>query len=241
MVVNPDTQRLLDLYALDQELKRLQEAREELPARISGIRDELRTLREEKERREEEVKGLKLGRMELEERIEGLRARRQKYEDQRKEVRNNRQYAALLTEIERTKEEISTLEDQVLEGMEEAESIEATLAELTARLEERQATAAEELRELQEQVETLQSDIAVMEDRRANLVIRVDEEWLREYERVLQAHSGGQVLVPLHQGVCGACYGFIPLQQVAEMRAGKGILCCEHCGALIYDAQEDYG
>ena len=67
---------------------------------------------------------------------------------------------------------------------------------------------------------------------REKLVVRIDKNDLRAYERIRRAKDG-KAVVPVRRNACGGCYKRVPPQTVLELRKHSKIIACEHCGRIL--------
>ncbi len=124
--VLPDIEKLLDLQAADQEIRKLQEEIAELPRRIAVIEQKLAGTKAQLEKARAAAKADEANRKKFESAIQDLQGKISKYRDQSLDVKTNEQYKALLDEIQFAEQEIRINEDRILEVMVNVEARERT-------------------------------------------------------------------------------------------------------------------
>ena len=87
--------------------------------------------------------------------------------------------------------------------------------------------------ELQEVLEDTKSEQAGLEKTRKKAQKKVDERYVRAYDRLRSRVRDGRAVVPLERG---AAAGFsVPPQRQLEIRQRNRIVACEHTGRIIVD------
>jgi hypothetical protein len=76
---------------------------------------------------------------------------------------------------------------------------------------------------------------------REKLVVRVDKNDVKTYERIRKA-LGGKAVVAVRRNACGGCFKRVPPQVTVELRKNSKLMTCEHCGRLLVsdDIVESY-
>ena len=54
-------------------------------------------------------------------------------------------------------------------------------------------------------------------------------------ESVRENAKNGLAVVQVVRGSCGGCFNKIPPQRQSDIRQGKKIIVCEHCGRILVD------
>jgi len=67
---------------------------------------------------------------------------------------------------------------------------------------------------------------------REKLMVRIDRNDIRAYERIRRAKDG-KAVVPVRRNACGGCFKRVPPQTVLELRKNSKIITCEHCGRIL--------
>jgi predicted nucleic acid-binding Zn-ribbon protein len=212
--------RLLDLHAIDQEIREAE--------------SELGRLREELTASEEGLAGL-TGHMErtANEKRDHLNRLKSKVN----QVRNEKQYGAATLEFDLVKQDLRTLEDRVIDKLQAVEDLEGRRKQIAEELEGARSQAGPQRQDIDTRRQELEEQIAVLRDRRDNLALRMDHDLLAMYDRI-RAGRSQVVLAPLtEEAACGYCYTSVTVQQEMQVREMSDIVCCEGCGVILYPRQ----
>ncbi|MGH2568707.1 MAG: zinc ribbon domain-containing protein, partial [Bacteroidota bacterium] len=144
----------------------------------------------------------------------------------------NRQYDALGREVDHAQQKIVKLEQEmeVMEGKAIVAKVDAE--KLAPEIEELKAELSEKNAELEQVNQEHEEEELRLRHEREKIVVRLDKNDLRHYERVRKAR-GGKAVVPVRRNACGGCFNRVPPQTVAEIRKNSKILTCEHCGRVL--------
>jgi uncharacterized protein len=228
----PDIENLLRLQEADKEIRRLQEEIAELPKRVAGIEQKLAGTKTQLEKTQAAVKADEAARKKHDATITDLRGKISKYRDQSLDVKTNEQYKALLHEIQFAEKEIAATEDKILELMVNADSraaeVKAAQAELKAE------TAEIEKEKEQARLRTAEDEKLLTEWRgkRDQLRSGIDEDLLRQYERVSKFRGTGIAEVRGHK--CMGCQVMLRPQTYNDIRSGEKIVYCDSCQRVLY-------
>jgi hypothetical protein len=156
----------------------------------------------------------------------------EKYKEQQFQIKTNKQYDALTREIDLAQVHINSLEKEmeIVEGKAaqaktDLEKLTPELDELSEELEERQGELDHVNREHEDEELRLKHE-------REKLVVRIDKNDIRLYERIRKAMSG-KAVVPVRRNACGGCFKRVPPQVSVELRKNSRLMACEHCGRLL--------
>ena len=224
---------LIRLQHIDSKIDQIKKMRGDLPEEIGDLEDEIAGLTTRLENLEAEQKADAIARKQAEIDVKDSEQLIKKYEEQQLQVRNNREYDALTKEIEAQKQ-------RIVDGNVRAEAIdaempakEATVEETRTRLGELQEVLTAKQGELNEVLEDTKHEQANVEKGRTKAAKKVDDRYLRAYERLRTRLRDGRAVVPL---VRGAASGFaVPPQRQLEIRQRNRIVACEHTGRIIVD------
>lgn len=227
--------RLRSLYSLqiiDLSLDEVQEMKGDLPHVVADLEQQLNKKETEKHDLQELVKKSLVTRDQTDVDIIALKELIEKYKTQQFQVKTNRQYDALAREVDTSQEKITRLEQEMetLEGKAsvakvDAEKLGPEIEELKAELDEKQAELALVNKEHEEEELRLKHQ-------REKIVVRLEKNDLRMYERIRKA-KGGKAVVPVRRNACGGCFNRVPPQTVLELRKNSKLWVCEHCGRII--------
>lgn len=226
-------QQLFELQDLDQEIARAE-------ARLAGFGPQLEVLEAPATglEREFEAARARLAQMRqdlrrLERAAEEKRDRLRRHQERLDRVRNPREEAAARTEMDLIRKATEADEAEALHFMDQTTRGELKLDELERRVGQARAEVEPRRLELLAARAAAEGELAVLQDRRGNFVLRVDPSALRLYERV----RGGRtrlVIAPLMpDGACGHCFNIVPIQQQVEIQQGRNLIRCEACGVIL--------
>jgi hypothetical protein len=137
----------------------------------------------------------------------------------------------LRREVELLKGKVGGMEEEVLELMESREEVEADLARLDAELNVETSRKTELEAGIRESWRFIDSEIAVKEHRKSEIVPLVDEDLIDLYEG-LRASRDDRVVGALNNGVCGACHLMLSSAEENEARQQDPPRCV-HCRAIL--------
>lgn len=225
---------LLDLQAVDSQIDRLIDQRQNLPelsqyrasheetVRIAAERDATgERLREtelaiDKTSGELEITQQKAGAEEMRLYAGGLSARDADY---------------LRREVELLKGKIGSMEEEVLELMEAREEIESDLERSNAHLESESTHKAELEGGIREAWRVIDAELAVKEHRKTEILPLIDEDLIGLYEELRQSRDG-RAVGALTGSVCGACNLMLSSAEENEAKRQDPPRCI-HCRAIL--------
>jgi predicted nucleic acid-binding Zn-ribbon protein len=118
--------------------------------------------------------------------------------------------------------------------MQDVETLNAQLQEVEALLEESRTALKQRQAEVVEARASLKERLTDHEAKKREREEHLDRKTLRLYQTVRDGRTDS-VLAPLTaDGVCGHCYTSVPLQQQADIRAGRDLAVCEGCGVILF-------
>jgi uncharacterized protein len=209
-----------------EQLARIAPERESFQGRTNSAQAGLDAVKTKSKQAEADRKKLELE-------VEAKKQQIEKYSLQQFQTKKNEEYRALAHEIETCKEDIKNLEDKQLDLMEQAEKLQKDLAIANREADESRKISESQLKELSAREQTLRDELAALESNRAQLTEGVDQQPLRQYERLLR-HKGDNVVVGIEHGVCGGCHMRFPVQLLVSCQAGKEMVTCPNCNRILY-------
>jgi predicted nucleic acid-binding Zn-ribbon protein len=223
---------LYTLQQIDASLDELIELKGDLPKIVAELQARLDEKTAELGRLEETMKTSLIRRDEIDLEIIALREKIERYKEQQFQIKTNRQYDALSREIDAAQERIVQLqkEMEIVEGKadlakKDREKLSIEIADAQKELDERKGELEGVNREHEEEELKLRHE-------REKLVVRINPNDLRTYERIRNAKLG-KAVVPVRRNACGGCYKRVPPQTVLELRKHDRIMTCEHCGRIL--------
>ena len=223
---------LYGLQQVDASLDELHDLKGDLPHLVDVLTKKLREKEGLKKKLEAAIKGSMVRREEIDLEIVTTKEKIEKYKEQQFQIKTNKQYDALTREIDLSQERILSLEKEMesIEGKAgvartDLEAVLPEIDELTQELQERQT-------ELDEVNKEHEDEELKLKHEREKLVVRIEKNDIRQYERIRKA-LGGKAVVPVSRNACGGCFKRVPPQVSVELRKNEKIMICEHCGRLL--------
>lgn len=223
------------LYALqqiDSNFDELQDLKGDLPHIVANLEERVRTQGAKLQELEALVKNSLVRRDEVDLEIISSKEKIEKYKEQQFQIKTNKQYDALTREIDLAQVRITAFQKEmdIVEGKatvakQDIEKLTPEVEELKKELQERQAEL--DLVNKEHEDEELK-----LKHEREKLVVRIDKNDLRLYERVRKA-MGGKAVVPVRRNACGGCFKRVTPQAAVELRKNSKVMTCEHCGRML--------
>jgi uncharacterized protein len=230
-------EKLLILQDRDRKIRRVR-------AELANIEPERQTLRvkqsvaqAELDKVKQRVKQIESDRKRLELDVEAKKQQIEKYANQQLQTRKNEEYRALAHEIETCKTDINKIEDQEISLMEQAEAAQKEAGLRTREADEAKKQADTQVALLGAREKNLQAELAELQSNRDQLSSAVDESVRGRYERLVK-NKGENVLVGVHNGVCGGCHMKLPAQILVACQAHQELVTCTNCGRILYHTRD---
>jgi len=231
--------RLRLLYALqriDSSLDELYEFKGDLPRLVRELESQLEGKAARRKDLEEAIKQHIIRRDEIDLEIISTKAKIEKYKEQQFQIKTNKQYDALTREIDSAQEKITELEKEMdaVEG--KAANAKTDLEKLIPELDESATVLKDRRAELDHVNKEHEDEELRLKHEREKLVVRLDRNDIRSYERIRKAMNG-KAVVPVRRNACGGCFKRVPPQVSVELRKNSRLMTCEHCGRLLVSDQ----
>jgi uncharacterized protein len=228
----PDIENLLRLQEADKEIRRLQDEIAELPKRVAVIEHKLAGTKAQLEKAQTAVKADDATKRKHESTITDLRGKISKYRDQSLDVKTNDQYKALLHEIQFAEKEIAATEDKILELMVNADARDKEVKAAQAELKAETAEIEKEKEQARQRTAEDEKFLTEWRGKRDQLRSNINEDLLRQYERVSKFRGSGISEVRDHK--CMACQVMLRAQTYNDVRSGKETVICDSCQRILY-------
>ena len=229
--------RLLDLHAIDQEIREAESELGRLREELTASEEGLAGLTGGLERVDQELERIRLEARHMERTANEKRDHLNRLKSKVNQVRNEKQYGAATLEFDLVKQDLRTLEDRVIDKLQAVEDLEGRRKQIAEELEGARSQAGPHRQDIDTRRQELEEQIAVLRDRRDNLALRMDHDLLAMYDRI-RAGRSQVVLAPLtEEAACGYCYTSVTVQQEMQVREMSDIVCCEGCGVILYPRQ----
>jgi len=227
---------LLALQELDLKIEVFKARETEIPKQKSKFDIHRKRLAAELAERESVCKRLVLEQREAETDIEQKQNQIKKHDQQLFAVKKNEEYQALLHEMEMLKKQIALREERILAIMMELDDAKARLEEDRKRIQDETKMIESQCAEIDAELAAAVADREKLEKQRQPLLGLVDANLLARYHRIRASKKTGAAVVPLNGEVCTGCHMNVPPQIVNELMAGDKMHSCNHCGRLLYFA-----
>jgi len=232
-IMDSDTQLLLKLHQLDEEISRLEKFKEKIPEEIHILKKEEENLIHRFEKVQTELNRLESLKREKELDIQTFEDRILKIQDALDKVRTNEEYKALLREKAQAEESIMEIEDEILTIMEEIESLEREKEKLNQIIEKEKQTIQDKIRKKEEELENISQQLEKLKKEREKLKERMKQPFISKYEMIKKKR--GTAVAIIDSDTCTGCFLIIPPKVYSELVKGEKLLTCPHCGRfLIY-------
>jgi predicted nucleic acid-binding Zn-ribbon protein len=228
---------LMKLQDIDYYVGELERSKDYLPDMMERLKRETEDLQEALESHKKRLSEAKLEQKGLEIEIGANNEGLEKYQHQMLTIKTNKEYDALRIEIDKTKEAIALAEDKALLLMDEIAELEEKIQDYELKADETRKTNAVQLEQLQTQIDAVGEKMAMKDDERKNVLVRIPKDLMSAYERIRRGR-GGDVVVPVRRRSCGACYKQLEPRLVQEIKKGDRVITCDSCGRILYWAGE---
>lgn len=223
---------LMRLQEIDCQLRTLEQAKGDLPLKISAMTQEIELMQaliSEKLARVESQRALKRS---TEAEVSMLKEKLKKYQSQLYQVKTNKEYDAITAELETTEASIDKFEFQVLETEESEKELFSEVDGLNPQLEQLRAALTEHQKELEIMSAKNADQESILMSKRQTIVETLARPILSTYERIRSGRSG-IAMAFLKDGACSQCSSRIPPQRGLEIRMMSNLYVCEVCGRII--------
>lgn len=202
--------------------------------------NQLRTLQNGLEAKQEEIKQtrLQVGRLETD--LKERDAQIDKLRNHLNLARTNKEYSALLTELNTAKADDSKIETQVLELMKNVETDEAACEEIKAQIEQQRGKVDEVRKDAESKAVELEKDIAEVQAEWDAVAKDIPPSALQFFQRVAETYDGEamaeveQVDENAQSYSCGGCFMGVPAEIVNVLSANDEIVRCSNCTRILY-------
>ncbi len=221
----------MELQQADREILRLNQEIAALPKRVAAIEAKLAGTKAGLEQAKAAVKADDAARRKYESAIQDEQQKISRYRDQSLAVKTNEQYKALLHEIQFAEQEIKANEDKILDLMLNAETREKEVKAAELELKAEMAEIEKEKAEARQRTAEDERLLAEWNTKRAQARAGVNEDLLRQYERVSKFRGSG--LAEVRDQKCMGCQVMLRPQTYNEVRSGQ-VVVCESCQRVLY-------
>lgn len=221
---------------------------QELDTKIYSVKDELRRLPAERERRRAAIDGRIATREELEQQLQRTqltireiemdatqrRQKMRKHESELNDTTDGVVVASLEHEIRSLKRDVNQAEDEVLELMGTVEELTRKKEELSAEIAAEEETFKELDANVTQEVAAAEAKLKELEaEREANVAGDMDQEVVRVYESLLDSREG-VALSQLDGRTCTMCYMEVPANLSVRIARAVELVRCPSCDRILH-------
>lgn len=230
----PSLTSLLVLQDRDHTLRGLKRDLERIPGEIARAKTRMENVTAALDAAQKALHENELAIRQLEMEVKTRRDSIQRLHLQRFETRKNEEYTAMGHEIENYEGQVRGLEDRELDLMEKAEALKAALAAAKSEFDRTKSEVDAEIAAFGKRRTEEEGHLREVETARAAAAAAVpDEAALELYERL--AVKKFPPVVPMEAGeICGGCHMKLTGGTAGEVRLGKRLVSCDHCGRIVY-------
>jgi predicted nucleic acid-binding Zn-ribbon protein len=230
--MNPDLANLIELQKADAEIARLTAEIASLPKKVAAIEEKLASSKDRMGKAQAALKADEQARRKHEGDIDSLRQKISKYRDQMLSVKTNQEYQALGHEIQFAEQQIGNLEDKILETMVDADSKNADLKRAEGDLKAHTTEIEREKAAARERTAQDEKELAELRAKRDGLRSAVEENILRQYDRVLKFR--GTAIAEARAQKCQGCQVMLRHQVYNTLRSSDEFVTCDSCNRILY-------
>ena len=166
--------------------------------------------------------------------IDVLDEQRKKYQTQLTAVKTNDEMKALYNQLEFIDQQEEEIEDKILELMLVVDDLGGEIKKEHEILAAKDADHKAEEAELQNIAQGIKVDISEIQERRQNLVQKVNPDLLKQYQnRTTTQHTN--LVTPVVGNSCGNCKLTIPPQMLNEVKQARKKIVCPSCKLILFE------
>ncbi|MFH1149527.1 MAG: DUF2730 family protein [Actinomycetota bacterium] len=148
-------------------------------------------------------------------------------------IMNPKELQAIQAEIFSLRKKRDEMETEDLELMEETDGLAGEAAELKAKVETTGSSQAVAKSVYEKELEELELEIAGLEGERDARKLKLDEETIAEYEKLLGGKAGLAVVKIQKGSSCGGCHIQFSATQIDQYEHGEGVWRCQYCRRML--------
>ncbi|MBN2494276.1 MAG: hypothetical protein JXR96_06790 [Deltaproteobacteria bacterium] len=227
---------LVVLQEIDIRILELDKDREQIPARLKEIEQQLAERLSALGEDSNQMDELEMSRRMLESDLRAEKEKIKKWESRLNEIKSNRDYQALSREIEAARKANLGIEDEILKKMQDIEDLKTSIAQREEDLASLQKELGAEKEELESKLQSLTARIDQEQAERNEARSAVDDRWYRRYDMIRKRREGVAV-VEVRDEHCQGCHMGIPPQLYNQVLRGEEIETCPFCHRILYYKQ----
>ncbi len=224
---------LVELQGLDTQIFKLEDDLESIPEIINRREEEFRDKSANLKKLEDDLKSIMMKKKEKEGDLEAKEGMIKKYQQQLNQVKTNKEYTALQEEIGRIKADDSIIEEVILNIFDEIDAGNKNIAKEKEFLNSEEAKFGEEKKNFAAEMNRIKSELENLKKHREGLSAKVDRVILKKYERIIKSKDGLAV-VTIANDACQGCFRVMPPQVVNEIKMNSELVFCDNCARILY-------
>jgi len=235
--------KLRTLYALqeaDTEIDKIVQLRGELPSEVEALEQDLANIQAKIAHVDEVIEEYQASIEKNKLDIVDLDAQIAKYQSQIDNIANSREYDSINKELENQGLLRMIAEKHIGEAKMAIADKKDTLEELGKKMDVISEDLKAKREELSTIVESTSKQEAVLQANRDACAAKIDARTMSAYERIRKSVHNHLAVVSVYNGdSCGGCFNTITPQRLLDVRSGKKLVICEHCGRIIVTSGEE--
>lgn len=203
--------------------------------RLTELATELRVAREALSEREKELEEVAHRQHKLDGELD-LLSTKVKGEEQKLfsgTIMNPKELSAIQAEIISLRKKRDEMETEDLEFMEEIDRLRGEAAGLKAKVETTGAGEIGAKAAYEKELTELELEVAGLEGERDARKLKLDEETIAEYEKLLAGKAGLAVVKIQRGSSCGGCHIEFSTTQIDQFEHGEGVWRCQYCRRML--------
>ncbi len=224
---------LIKLQAIDSEIYKLENEKNQLPEEINkaqaAFEEKKKGLAELEKKLLDLQKQKKDKELELGSKEESIK----KLQGQLYTLKTNKEYQAMLQQIQDSKADASVIEDKILEAMDDSDKVKGEIEQEKARLKDEEKVFLAQKKKVEDRVKEIDERLATLGGQRKQVTPEIEAKILKQYERIL-ANRSGLAIVCVKDDSCGGCNMLVPPQVINLICMYERIITCEMCNRILY-------
>jgi predicted nucleic acid-binding Zn-ribbon protein len=151
-------------------------------------------------------------------------------------VRGAKEAATLMAELDLGRSVLAREEAEWIRSADRVQEAGTRATEAEQALEELKLAQAPRREEIAARQAEGRDRLVAAERERAAVAQQLSKPVLTQYERIKRGRAP-MALYPMHADACGHCLTAVPMHRRQELRTGQGVVMCEACGVMIYNAE----
>ena len=233
-VTKEQIETLVKVQLIEIEAGRLKLYLKEVPARISGLEQQLGEFILGVENDQAAIDEFNKQYRALEADVQHNLTKIEKSQEKLRSVKTNKEYQSSLKEIDDMKSANSALEDEMLEFLEKIETAQEALNVRKKHYNEIVDESNQEKEAIQKDAAERKEKLVELESKRAAIEAELDVGLVEIFDQVKAKQSDRVAIVAVQDAVCQGCHMNIPPQIYNELQRCDSLKYCPSCFRIIY-------